>query len=634
MPKLCPVCGETFADSSVFCPTDGTTLRLEQSSGDLVGSVIADRYQVSKLLGEGGMGRVYLARHVRLPQQAAIKVLHPAMVQDPDAVARFNREAANAARIEHDRVARVFDFGETGDGMVYLAMEFVPGRTLRAILDDETRLAPVRAANIAYQVSEGLDAAHRIGIVHRDLKPDNILVVTDDQGVDRCKVVDFGIAKAVDAGGTQLTRTGMIVGTPEFMSPEQVVGEAADARSDVYALALVTFQMMAGTLPFTGTTHERVLMSRLVGEPRTLREAAPDVAWSDGLQAVFGRALQRDVDARTPSALEFGEAVVAATEAWLGLPVLRGRTPLAMPAVAPTPTAASSIDAAALVRTAATVPAGTAQAQAHTPAPVPAQSASSTIAPPVPERALATGATVAPAAAGRRSRTGLLVAGLVVAVAVAAWAVSQQSSSAPPAASEVAAISADTGTGVAATAAGASPVEAPASRSGAEGAGERDRTDVGGSQGPGSTGRGAAPSAASEPSASPPVSAPTNLSTSRPIAPEVPSPGADEATTRPAALALAALRGVDSVVRVLTDERSGAREARAAVAELQRLLRDVPTATDSAGVYLALVSAYGQSGEPQRACTPLRSARRQATTAAQLKAVSDFFRSEVLACVP
>ena len=255
MAKTCPVCGTSYEDSNVFCPSDGTTLRADEAAGDLVGSVIADRYKITKLLGEGGMGRVYLAEHVRLPQKAAIKVLHPGMVKDNDAVARFNREAANAAKIEHDRVARVFDFGETRDGLVYLAMEFVPGRTIRALLIDEGTLAPTRAASLTYQIAEGLDAAHRIGIVHRDLKPDNIIVMTDEQGNDRSKVVDFGIAKAVGGTDTQLTRTGMVVGTPEFMSPEQVLGESLDARSDVYALALVSYQMLTGMLPFSADLY-------------------------------------------------------------------------------------------------------------------------------------------------------------------------------------------------------------------------------------------------------------------------------------------------------------------------------------------------------------------------------------------
>ena len=336
MPKTCPNCAKTYPDTSLFCPADGTTLCSDGSDTDLIGTVIADRYLVSKLLGEGGMGRVYLASHLRLPQQAAIKVLHPSMVQDSAAVQRFNREASNAAKIEHDRVARVFDFGETKNGLVYLAMEFVPGQTLRAILEEQPKLPPARAANLIYQVAEGLDAAHRMSIVHRDLKPDNIMVITDDNGIDRAKVVDFGIAKAVDATSgqrTQLTQAGAVIGTPEFMSPEQVFGEALDARSDVYALALVGYQMLTGLLPFDSSTPERSLTARIVSDPRTLADAAPEVQWPIALQEAFTRALAREPDARTASALDFGDAVVAATEAWIGTSVLRTRTPLSSPAL-------------------------------------------------------------------------------------------------------------------------------------------------------------------------------------------------------------------------------------------------------------------------------------------------------------
>ena len=323
MPKTCTSCGTTYPDSMVFCPTDGTSLRLDEAEGDLIGTVIADRYLVNKLLGEGGMGKVYLARHVRLPQQAAIKVLHHDMVKDAGAVARFNREAANAARIEHDRVARVFDFGETSDGLVYIAMEFVPGQTLRGLLDDARRLPPVRAANIVFQVAEGLDAAHRLSIVHRDLKPDNILVITDEGGVDRCKVVDFGIAKLTNGSETQLTQMGMLVGTPEFMSPEQVLGEQLDGRSDVYALALVAYEMFTGELPFEGNTPERKLTARLIQDPRPLSVVAPEIEWPDALQAAFDRALVREPDGRTATAMEFADEVVNAVEAWTGLSVLR-----------------------------------------------------------------------------------------------------------------------------------------------------------------------------------------------------------------------------------------------------------------------------------------------------------------------
>ncbi len=408
MAKSCPICGASYPDSNSFCTKDGSTLRAEESSEDLVGTIIADRYKVTRLLGEGGMGRVYLARHVRLPQQAAIKVLHPSMVKEADAVARFNREAGNAARIEHDRVARVFDFGETTDGLVYLAMEYVPGRTLRDMLFDGP-LTPARAANITYQVADGLSAAHRIGIVHRDLKPDNILVVTDESGVDRSKVVDFGIAKAVDSAQTQLTKTGMMVGTPEFMSPEQVLGESLDARSDVYSLALVSFQLFTGLLPYSGTTPERTLAARLMEDAATLGDKAPQIAWPAELQSVFTHALARDPAERTATAIEFGEAVVAAVETWTGSAVLRGRTPMSSPSLM----SAMSTPASALPATVPDTPLSIASSDKAAPA------ASSSAKGDAPYAT--TSNTQSAITAQRKSRAPLIAGGgVLVAAAVAA----------------------------------------------------------------------------------------------------------------------------------------------------------------------------------------------------------------------
>jgi serine/threonine-protein kinase len=353
MPKVCPVCGTSYADTNIFCPADGTTLRAADTDGDLIGSVIADRYLVTDLLGEGGMGQVYRARHVRLPQQAAIKVLRSEMVRDPAAIARFNREAANACRIEHERVARVFDFGETSEGLVYLAMEFVPGDSLKTLLQKEGSLTIARTAIIVRQIADGLDAAHRLGIVHRDLKPDNILVTQDElDGTDRCKVVDFGIAKAM--GGVDkesLTKTGFVVGTPEFMSPEQLLGTDIDQRSDVYALALVAYQCLTGDLPFDSNTPDRGMTARLVSTPRTLRKVRPDGDWSEALETVLSEALAMDASQRTATAGAFARAFELATGGRAAAaPVPIAAAPLATPpapAPAATPIAERNVPAPA-----------------------------------------------------------------------------------------------------------------------------------------------------------------------------------------------------------------------------------------------------------------------------------------------
>ena len=346
MPKTCPVCGVTYPDSNIFCATDGTTLRAADADGDLIGSVIADRYLVTDILGEGGMGKVYLARHVRLPQQAAIKVMRPEQVRDASAIARFNREAANASRIDHDRVARVYDFGETSDGIVYLAMEFVAGRTLKTILAEGGPMAPRRAANVIRQVADGLDAAHRLGIVHRDLKPDNVMLIegeADDGSDDRVKVVDFGIAKALggnDTGEPGLTRTGFVVGTPEFMSPEQLLGNAVDARSDVYALAILAYQCLTGTLPFDTESADRGMTARLMTAPRPLAVVREDVPWPGSVQQVFDAGLAREPAARPASAGGFARALVTAIDGWNPASTAVGAAPAPGPVSSPVPAVA------------------------------------------------------------------------------------------------------------------------------------------------------------------------------------------------------------------------------------------------------------------------------------------------------
>jgi len=310
--KICPQCGTQYDVQTKFCPTDGSTLRSDSGSNDIIGSVLADRYHVIRKLGEGGMGQVYLAEHVKMGRMCAIKVMNLSLVQDADAVGRFNREAANASRINHPNIAAIYDFGETSDGLIYLAMEFVEGESLTKLCEALGALAAPRAAEIARQVASALEAAHERGIVHRDLKPDNIMISRGRDGADLVKVVDFGIAKAADGAGQKVTRTGLVVGTPEYMSPEQLTGDTLDGRSDLYALALVTFNMLTGMLPFTGQTTQEALLKRLTDRPLSLAEARPDLAWPPALQAVLDRALSRLASDRYQHPSEFGSALVAA----------------------------------------------------------------------------------------------------------------------------------------------------------------------------------------------------------------------------------------------------------------------------------------------------------------------------------
>jgi hypothetical protein len=260
------------------------------------------------------MGQVYLVEHVKMGRKSALKVMHPGMVKDIDAISRFNREAANASRIAHPNVAAVYDFGETPDGIIYLAMEFVDGPPLKTVIEQAGALAPKRAADIVRQTADALAVAHDMGIVHRDLKPDNIMVAKTRDGADLVKVVDFGIAKAAGNEAQKVTKTGLVVGTPEYMSPEQLSGDKLDGRSDIYSLGLVAFNMLTGTLPFPSDSAQESMIMRLTDLPKRLSEMRPEVAWPDDVQAVMDKALERDASIRYQNATEFGRDLVRAID--------------------------------------------------------------------------------------------------------------------------------------------------------------------------------------------------------------------------------------------------------------------------------------------------------------------------------
>ena len=360
--KTCPQCGTEYDVQTKFCPTDGSRLRSAPGSGDdIIGSIIADRYHVIRKLGEGGMGQVYLAEHVKMGRMSAIKVMTPSLVHDADAVGRFNREAANASKINHPNIAAIYDFGETSDGLIYLAMEFVEGESLTKLCEALGALPAPRAAEIARQVASALEAAHERGIVHRDLKPDNIMISRGRDGADLVKVVDFGIAKAAEGAGQKVTRTGLVVGTPEYMSPEQLTGDTLDGRSDLYALALVTFNMLTGMLPFTGQTTQEALLKRLTERPLSLAEARPDLFWPPALQTVLDRALSRLASDRYQHASEFGSALVGAV-AGMSANELQQAPTQAMP-VAPGVSAGSAHTAAPAAPPAPSVVMGTRKAR-------------------------------------------------------------------------------------------------------------------------------------------------------------------------------------------------------------------------------------------------------------------------------
>jgi len=289
-----------------FCAKDGTGLVSPAAQADLVGHVIGGRYRVVSHLGEGGMGQVYLAEHVRMKRKSAIKIMRPALVGDAEALQRFTREAENASKISHPNVASIFDFGETDEGLVYLAMEFVDGEALAATLKREVALHPVVAADIIGQAADALQAAHDLGILHRDFKPDNLMLTKRTDGTFVVKLVDFGIARMMEKGAQQVTRTGFAVGTPEFMSPEQLSGDVLDSRSDQYSLALVAFIALTGHDAFTNSSSKESLIARLTSRPRRLDEVRSDLEWPNSLQDVFDKALAPDPVDRFESVSDFG----------------------------------------------------------------------------------------------------------------------------------------------------------------------------------------------------------------------------------------------------------------------------------------------------------------------------------------
>jgi hypothetical protein len=310
--KVCTACGIEYPDDVLFCQRDGTPLRASDPTADLVGQVIAERYHIKKKLGEGGMGQVYLAEHVKMGRRCAVKIMSAALLNDPEAVSRFNREAANASRIAHANVCAIYDFGETSDGLIYLAMEFIEGRSLTDLLKETGPLPLARGGAILAQAADALQAAHDLGIVHRDLKPDNIMITTT-RGRDVVKVVDFGIAKATgaDSRSQKVTRTGLVVGTPEYMSPEQLTGDSLDGRSDIYSLGLVFYRMLTGVLPFKSESAQETMIKRLTDDPLPLSEALPSGRFPARLQKVMDRALARSSADRYATAAEFGRDVSA-----------------------------------------------------------------------------------------------------------------------------------------------------------------------------------------------------------------------------------------------------------------------------------------------------------------------------------
>jgi serine/threonine-protein kinase len=283
-----------------------------------VGTTIADRYRVDKKLGEGGMGGVYLATHVSLEKQVALKILHAGYVQKPDIVKRFLQEARAASRIRHENVIDITDFGATPQGVVFFAMEILEGQDLHEVIT-RARLQGQclpweRSKGIFLQICAALSAAHASGVIHRDLKPENIYLVTWLGQDDFVKLLDFGIAKLTEIGEGErkLTRTGTLFGTPEYMSPEQARGDAIDHRADIYALGCILHQLLTGRVPFESDNFMSILSKHLAEEPAPIpADEIQAVGAPLGLNAIMLKALAKAPGDRHFSADDMAAAILA-----------------------------------------------------------------------------------------------------------------------------------------------------------------------------------------------------------------------------------------------------------------------------------------------------------------------------------
>jgi len=281
----------------------------------LTGLTLGGRYRIEHRVGEGGMAHVYFARDLERDSEVAIKVLLPQLASDPASVDRLRREAVIAMRLEHPNVCPIIGMGETPEGHLYLVMPFLPGEPLAI---HAVRFGPFSVGDgipVLVQVCRGLGHAHGLNVLHRDLKPENVMLAPDGSaaGARRAVVMDFGLAKVVreEPDLQKLTRSGIVLGTPEFMSPEQLFGRDLDGRSDLYSTGVLAFEMFTGRIPFEGRNVQEVALSRLKGPPLKLRAVRPELP--ESLELVIARALARLPEDRFQSMDELGAAFASVT---------------------------------------------------------------------------------------------------------------------------------------------------------------------------------------------------------------------------------------------------------------------------------------------------------------------------------
>jgi eukaryotic-like serine/threonine-protein kinase len=313
----CPSCHAAYTNGERFCSRDGARLIAKVATAAIVslpaGQLLDGRFRVLRQIGEGGMSVVYLASDEQMGTEVAIKLLAATLSKDLKAMARLRREAAFGVRMAHPNVCHILRLGTTPDGSIYIVMPFLDGELLCDRVNRLGHLSLDETVSIVREVALGLHSAHELGIVHRDLKPENVMLVRDTRG-ERAVVLDFGLAKARRPGPEmeRLTATGVVLGTPEFMSPEQLRARPLDGRSDLYALAVMASEMLTGKLPFFGRTQQEIMLARLRQGPIPIRRLRPELQVPEAVEAVLMRAMEREPEKRFANTPQFADALMRA----------------------------------------------------------------------------------------------------------------------------------------------------------------------------------------------------------------------------------------------------------------------------------------------------------------------------------
>lgn len=304
--KVCLECNRQFTGIVAACPHDGANL-VPLARDPMVGTCLMGKYDIIDVIGHGGMGVVYKGRQVLMDRTVAIKMLQSQHIADSMSVKRFHQEGKAASKMNHPHVITVYDFGVTPtSGQPFIVMDYLLGTDLSQIIKDEGQLGVERSLKILAQSTDALDHAHRMGVIHRDLKPSNIMLIDYEDEKDYVKVVDFGVAKLISAGGEQqrLTQMGEVCGSPVYMSPEQCQGLELDSRSDIYSMGIVIYETLTGRLPILGKTMVETMSKHITEAPPRFTEVRPDLYIPERLEAVVFKALSKNRDDRHQSMAE------------------------------------------------------------------------------------------------------------------------------------------------------------------------------------------------------------------------------------------------------------------------------------------------------------------------------------------